>query len=193
MEGGKRIFLLRHGDTGLGGRYIGSSDVPISEKGGRQLAELAPEIAAQDFDLVLVSPLRRCLQSLDILGLAGEVCPLLREIDFGRWEGRNFAEISTEDPELAAQWAAGRNFSFPEGESIASFQERIRLVAARLYREDASRILILAHGGVVRFLLCQLLGISLDNYLLFDVAPGRLTELCLHSQGAVLRRFNCGG
>lgn len=189
----KQIFLLRHGDTGFGGRYIGSSDVPITAEGAQHLAALAPKISEMQFDLVLVSPLLRCQQSLEILGLTGEVSPLLREIDFGRWEKKSFAEVAVEDPELAVKWAEDADFAFPEGESMVSFRVRICQIAERLQRDEGYRVLVVTHGGVIRFLICHLLGIPVENYLLFDVAPGCLTELRLHSEGAVLRRFNCRG
>ncbi len=188
---GKQVFLIRHGDTGLARRYIGASDVPVSEKGRQQLRLLAPKITGISFDLVLVSPLLRCLQSLEILGLSGEIEPLLKEVDFGRWEGKNFAEVSQQEPELVRNWMENKAFSFPGGESLVSFQDRINQIATRLYNEKGQRFLILAHGGVLRLLLCNLLNLSAENYLLFDVAPGKISEILLYPEGGILRRFNC--
>ncbi len=193
MQKEKQIFLMRHGDTGQIGRYIGSMDIGITDKGSRQLAEIAPFIGIMDFDLVLVSPLRRCLQSLEILGLEGEKEPLLREVDFGYWEGKTFAEIAKEYPASIEQWANDKDFAFPGGESLPAFRNRIKKVAARLYNENAAAIFLMAHGGVLRALICELLRLPVENYLLFDVAPGYLTEIALHPEGGVLKSFNLPG
>ncbi len=189
----KRIFLMRHGDTGQIGRYIGSTDIGLSDKGSRQLAEIAPFISKKSFDLVLVSPLRRCLQSLEILGLEGEKEPLLQEVDFGHWEGKSFAEIAKEYPGHIKQWANDKDFTFPGGESLPAFRSRIKKVAARLYDENAATIFLMAHGGVLRALICELLRLPVENYLLFDVAPGLLTEIALYAEGGVLKSFNSVG
>ncbi len=193
MQKEKQIFLMRHGDTGQIGRYIGSMDIGITDKGSRQLAEIAPFIGIMDFDLVLVSPLRRCLQSLEILGLEGENESLLREVDFGYWEGKTFAEIAKEYPESIEQWVNDRDFSFPGGESLPAFRNRIKKMAARLYNENAAAIFLMAHGGVLRALICELLRLPAENYLLFDVAPGYLSEIALHPEGGVLKSFNLPG
>ncbi len=189
----KRIFLMRHGDTGQIGRYIGSTDIGLSDKGSRQLAEIASFTSKMNFDLVLVSPLRRCLQSLEILGLEGEKEPLLQEVDFGHWEGKTFAEIAKEYPGHIEQWANDKDFTFPGGESLPAFRSRIKKVAARLYNENAAAIFLMAHGGVLRVLICELLRLPVENYLLFDIAPGHLSEIALHSAGGVLKSFNLSG
>ncbi len=189
----KRIFFMRHGDTGQRGRYIGSTDIALSERGIAQLQQIAPTIHTMSIDLVLVSPLYRCLQSLEILGLTGEKEPLLQEVDFGLWEGKTFAEIAAQYPEYIEKWATDKNFSFPQGESLAAFRSRIRQLASRLYNEGVSSIFLMAHGGVLRALICELLHLPMENYLLFDVAPGHLSEIVLHSDGGVLKSFNSLG
>ena len=193
MDSGITIYLMRHGDTGLSGRYIGLSDVAVSEKGLQELKAGSAHAKMLQPDKILVSPLLRCRQSLETLGLNGteHVIDDLAEIDFGRWEGKSFAEVAESDPQLVEKWSAGaRGFVFPDGESIAHFQKRMESVAELLKTQSCKKILLLTHGGVIRYLICLLLGLPIDNYLLFDVKPALLTEIQLFSEGGVLRRFN---
>ncbi len=191
-----RLILLRHGRTGLSGRYVGSSDVPLSPEGRAQIQGLRPRLAALQIDGLLASPMLRCTQSVDLLefGLPVQLDPDLREIDFGRWEGKTFEEIKAQDPELVQEWAQGNDdFCFPDGESTAAFTDRMESVKDRLLASDAKNMLLVAHGGVIRSLICGLLGLSPRNYLLFQVVKGHYSTMDLYDGGGVLTGFNLGG
>jgi len=191
-----RLILLRHGRTGLSGRYVGSSNVPLSEAGRAQIQGLRPMLAAMQIDALLASPMLRCTQTVDLLGLGLPVQfdPDLREIDFGRWEGKTFVEIEAQDPELVQEWAQGNDdFCFPAGEATAGFASRMESVKNRLLAVDAKTMLLVAHGGVIRSLICGLLGLSPQNYLLFQVAKGHYSTMDLHCEGGVLTGLNLGG
>ncbi len=196
-RGGITIYLMRHGDTGYSGRYLGATDVGITEKGREQIEKIRPSLFAASVETIWVSPMRRCRQSLDIL--LEESCyfgretvlPELREIDFGRWEKKSFAELLAEEPELVRKWVEEADFTFPEGESVASFRGRMEKVKQHIDMLQTNSLLIVAHGGVIRSLLCLLLGLQQDRYLLFDIAPARITEILYFKEGGgVLRRCN---
>ena len=190
-----RLILLRHGRTGLPGRYVGSSDVPLSEEGRNQIIDLRPGLGAMQIDGLLASPMLRCTETASLLrlGLPVQLDPDLREIDFGRWEGKTFAEIEAQDPELVRHWAAGvDDFRFPEGETTAGFAGRVEAVKNRLLAADAQTLLLVSHGGVIRALICALLGLSQDKYLLFQVAKGHYSTMELENGGGVLTGFNLG-
>ena len=191
-----RLILLRHGRTGLSGHYVGSSDVPLSEEGRAQIQGLRPMLAAMRIDGLMASPMLRCTQTASLLGLGlpVQLDPDLREIDFGRWEGKTFGEIEAQDPELVQEWAQGNdNFCFPEGEATAGFTSRMESVKKRLLAAEARTMLVVAHGGVIRSLICGLLGLSPQDYLLFQVAKGHYSTMDLHSEGGVLTGLNLGG
>ena len=120
-------------------------------------------------------------------GLDFEEAPDLREIDFGRWEQMTFEEISASEPELVDRWAAwDEDFAFLEGESLRDFSERVRRAAERMVGDAASRILAVTHGGVIRAMICHLLGLSMSQYLLFDVRPASLTTIQVFDGRGVL-------
>jgi len=191
----KTITLLRHGRTGFSGRYVGSQDVALSAEGITQIENLKTFFKNYPVETIISSPMLRCRQSCDILFAEHRVSyeEDLREIDFGRWEKLNFQEISKKDPQLVDSWSKwSLDFCFPEGECLSNFVERVHRCGVRIKESPETDIMIVAHGGVIRNLLCYFLNLDPSHYLLFDVQKGKLTTLDLFNEGAVLTGFNLG-
>ena len=191
----KKLTLLRHGKTGLGDRYIGSKDIPLSPAGVAGIANLKPVFADQEIDGIVASPMLRCRQSGELLFPDRSLTcdENLREIDFGRWEGLNFSEIVKKDPDLVDTWATGAtDFCFPQGERVSDFMSRVHVAGEWLAKSTAKNILVIAHGGVIRVLICYFLQLESSNYLLFQVKKGRYATLDLFKEGAVLTGLNLG-
>jgi alpha-ribazole phosphatase len=192
----KDIYLLRHGDTGLKNQYVGSSDVSLSPQGRREVEKSCTSLSNITFDTVLCSPMKRCVETVNYLSCS---CPVLyqdflKEIDFGRWEKKTFKEIIESDKGEIDNWVNNPDtFTFPDGESLAHFQTRVILAANCIHQLDTKVILIVCHGGVIRHLLCNLLNIPQEHYLLFDIQPGCFTTIRLHSEGGVLTGLNHRG
>ncbi len=191
----KKIFLLRHGSTTLIDRYVGVSDVELSENGREEILAQASYVAQHSFPIIFCSPLRRCRQTREALGLHRDVIydERIAEINFGKWEGKTFSEIACSSPDLVEEWrCAGSSFCFPGGEKLADFYERINDFASSVHAAEAGKILIISHGGVIRHLICRFLNLSFDSYLYFKVECGKFTILDLHSDGGILTGLNNG-
>ncbi|PHR26909.1 MAG: hypothetical protein COA36_10650 [Desulfotalea sp.] len=192
----KQIYLLRHGDTGLKQQYVGSSDVSLSPQGVDDIIKSCSYLSTIDFDAVLCSPMKRCVQTVAQLSCS---CPVqfldfLREIDFGRWEKKKFVDIVQTDKTAVDLWVNNPDtFTFPEGESLENFQQRITTAAQYLHRSKAKTILVVCHGGVIRHLLCNLLKIPKEQYLLFEIQSGSFSIIRLHEEGGVLTGLNHRG
>lgn len=194
----KKLLLARHASTGIEfqGRFIGSSDIPVAESGPVEVARLAGVVATFAPAVTFCSPLLRARQTVELLAGNTGIGVIhedqdLREIDFGRWEKMSFAEIAEGDTELVKRWSAwSEDFAFPEGEAIADFLARTGAAAARLAARPEETILVVAHGGVVRALLCHFLKLEPRHYLLFDIKPARLATIDLFPEGGVLTGLN---
>jgi broad specificity phosphatase PhoE len=192
----KTIYLLRHGDIDGRGRYIGSTDLPLSDRGRRQVLALAPSLAHTPINAVLCSPMRRCRETWESLSLPapGKLCADLREADFGRWEGLRFAEIAAADSGLVDRWAtADPSFAFPGGESLIDFRQRVTAAWEMMRGVDGDCLLVISHGGVIRHLLCLALDLPWEKHLLFEIGLASCTTLALYSAGAVLTGLNHRG
>ncbi len=191
----KTIYLLRHGTVGMDGRFIGSSDLPLTEQGIVQVKQSRLFLSSIPFDKVCVSPLLRCLQSLKHLDIPieSEILSELREINFGDWEQRDYADLFNNFPEQVENWQNDPDsFRFPRGDSIADFHHRISALSESLGKDDFGNMLVVAHGGVIRHLICSFLRLPFENYLLFDVEPGTIAKVKLYSQGGILCGLNMG-
>ena len=194
----KKLLLARHCETGPDyyGRFVGSSDIGLGPAAPEQAERLAAIIAAYRPAITFCSPLQRARLTAEIVSSTtplGEILtdPDLREVDFGRWEGLTFGEIAEGDSELVKRWSVwSPDFAFPDGEVTGDFLKRVQAAGDRLAARDEETVLVIAHGGVVRALICHLLGLPARNYLLFDIKPARLTVIDYFSEGGVLSGLN---
>ena len=99
------IIIIRHGETEWNqtGRFQGHSDVPLSETGRAQAEALGRNLALDHVDVIYASDLTRALETAAPLaarfGLTVTPDPLLRELNFGAWEGQSFNDVNAENPE----------------------------------------------------------------------------------------------
>ena len=154
------IHLIRHGaiDETLSGKYIGTTDVPLSDKGKMDLKKLDYEYRYPGTQVVFTSPLKRCTETCKIL--YPELNPLsitaLSECNFGEWEGKTAEELKS-DPDFE-KWLAGDNsVKPPRGESNADFTRRIcrmfESIVEGLMKTGTTESVIVTHGGVIMTLL----------------------------------------
>ncbi len=194
----KKLLLVRHCETGPDyyGRFVGSADIGLGPAAPEQAERLAAIIAGHQPDITFCSPLRRAQLTAELVASAtplGKILtePDLREVDFGRWEGLTFAEIAKGDAELVKRWAVwSPEFAFPGGEVTGDFLKRVQGAGDKLAARGEETVLVIAHGGVVRALICHLLGLPARNYLLFDIKPARLTVIDYFPEGGILSGLN---
>jgi alpha-ribazole phosphatase/probable phosphoglycerate mutase len=166
-----RIFLIRHGETegAESRRYKGHMDVPLSENGIEQIKRVADYIADNLLTVVYCSDLSRALKSAEIIaephGIKPVIVEALKERSFGVWEGMSFDEIKGKWPDAFNAWAENPlKFSPMGGESTIDVRNRvIKAFEEIMKNHNGQNIAIVSHGGVIRVLLCEILGMPLEN------------------------------
>jgi len=160
------VWLVRHGEAEApAGLAIGHGDPPLSLRGQRQIARLAKRLAAQPVQGVFSSDLHRARFTAERIavghGLAVDVCPELREIDFGTWEGRALGDLWTEKPDEAKAWERDlRCVPSGFGERFEALESRVAQFRSRL---DGYRVaVVVAHRGPLAVLLHQLTGTTIE-------------------------------
>ena len=150
------ILLARHGETDWNreGRFQGHADPPLNETGRAQAAELAAELEGVELAAVYSSPLRRALETAEVVaaehGLEPVAVDALREVDVGSWEGLTRQQVEARFPEQLARWL-DYDLGWEDGESYEEMGQRV--VAALLELAAAhqgERILAVTHGGPIR-------------------------------------------
>ena len=154
------VHLIRNGltDENLEGRYIGHTDVELSEEGKAQLGQMKDELIFPPVDAVFTSPLKRCTETAKIL--YPDNMPIVIdgfiEYNFGEFENKTADELK-ESP-VFPRWLAGeRGVEPPFGESNEDFEKRIRetfeKVAEGLMKTGTTSAAIVTHGGVIMAIL----------------------------------------
>lgn len=167
------IYLVRHGSV-VGAetrRFIGHLDVPLSPRGEREAAALARRLSTVKLAAAYSSDLSRARRTAEILTgphrLEAVAVSALREFAMGRWEGLTAAEIRALDPAAFDAWMAdvGR-FQFPGGESLGDVAARVwPALEAIEARHAGGAVLVVAHGGPNRIVLCRALGVPVERIL----------------------------
>ena len=152
------IHLIRHGITaGNENRwYYGRMDIPLTARGIAQLEKLRADGIypnVQNADCYTSGMLRTEQTFQTIYGdLPHKTLPLLREMNFGAWEGMSFEEIEQDTAHKAAfdDWmrVTDGSFAFPEGgDSVNSFYARVRGGLAELEGLHRLKELSCRHNG----------------------------------------------
>lgn len=138
------------------------------------------------------SPRERAVQTAEAiaapLGLAVEIVEALDEVDFGAWQGRSFADLA--DDTDWDRWNSERATApTPGGETMAAAVTRARAHLAAL-PDAATATVCVTHCDIIRGVVADCLGLSLDHMLRFDVDPGSVTTLALGGGAGHLVRLN---
>ncbi len=138
-----RILLCRHAEPEEWAqeRFCGALDVALSDAGRTEAEQLAAGFSAETIAAVVSSPARRSVETARPIaaahGLEVQTNASLAEIDFGELDGRRFAEVEAQLPQLYADWLqAPTRVRFPGGENFdgapgAGSWPRSRLSAQR--------------------------------------------------------------
>ena len=164
-----QLVLVRHGVTTLNEqrRYIGSTDLELSEKGLAQAEAVSAGLRAEPLDMIFSSTAKRALQTAQTIckprDLEVHAVPGLNEVDFGEWEGLNFEEIEEAWPNFIHRWLAGEKGFPPGGEPIGSFRQRVNeTIESILTQTGADNIAVVAHAGTIKLIICYFLDLDLS-------------------------------
>ncbi len=195
-QGALNVHLLRHGEVeGFGERVVrGHMDAALSPEGLAQHERLVRWFANCEAapDRIVCSDLSRCVQLAQSLseakGVPYEATPQLREQSMGEWEGRTWRSLTEEfGHAINDYWDDYLHARPPGGESLQDTAQRI----GSWWREntttyDDSKLVVVTHSGVIRIVLCESLGLPLDQALRFAPPAASHTRLQLAVAGAVL-------
>ena len=125
------------------------------------------------------SPLSRTVRTAEIVsGLAREEITLveeLKEINLGEWDGKTVKAVKESFP---GQWEKRGHdltgYRPPLGESFSDLSQRILPVFQEISSDHSGNILIVAHAGVNRMILCRLLNKKLEDLFTIPQAYGCL-------------------
>lgn len=172
----KKIYLIRHGQTGhnhrgiVQGRYVNSK---LSKKGHKQADAFFQSYKDVPFQKVYTSTLQRTHQTvtqfLD-LGLPHEELAGLDEICWGNSEGL-FADgqNNTQYWEIIETWKSGNlEPRLDGGENPIDVQRRQKQALDHISSQPEDLVLVCMHGRALKIMLAWITGLGLNEMDTFD-------------------------
>lgn len=161
-----KLIIVRHcqAQGNLERFFQGRIDTDVTETGRAQVGAVAKTLAAEPFDVMYTTTLRRARYTADGINLYHDVPVMiddrLIEIDAGLWEGRYLTDIEKEFPEEFCNWRnCPERFAAPGGESMRQVYDRVSEALSDIAREnDGKTVCIVSHGCAIKNMMCRLHG-----------------------------------
>lgn len=161
----RAITFIRHGKTAgnLTNCYIGVTDEPLIIEGEDEIRKrIYPEA-----DIVFSSPLLRCIETAGLIypNQKPVVIDELKETNFGRFEGKNYKDLSN-DIDYQRWIDSGGDLPFPDGESKAEATKRTIEGFEKVLELSKSyyNVSVIAHGGTIMGILSHIFGGDYYSY-----------------------------
>lgn len=193
------IYLIRHTKPSIeSGTCYGQLDCDVADNYATQRQKISDYFNDKKISAIYSSPLRRCALLAEDLAqqyLSKSVIYQdgLKEINFGEWEGIKWDDIARDKID---QWNNDRlNFQFPRGETPLQFHSRIvktwsKYIALAKCIESPQAILVVAHAGVIRSILCHCLHIPLQHSTQLNIDYASISLLKVHPHGVDCHLLN---
>lgn len=143
-----RIILIHPGATSYTreGRIQGNLDLPLSEEGQTEVAQLAELLRNQGIEVLYAPESEPAWQTAQKLGDELEVkvkkLDRLENLNFGLWQGIQIEEIRYKQPKVYRQWQEQPEIVCPpEGEMLAEADGRAQTAAARLLKKHPEGVI----------------------------------------------------
>jgi len=140
-------------------------------------------------DHLLSAPEMRARQTAEAIGFTVSVDGSLGDIGYGRWAGRQIADIEREDPEGLMAWIAKPDAAPHGGESITQAIARIGgWLQGRMTLGGMTAAV--THPSIVRAAIVAVLGAPAASFWTIDARPLGVAEFTSDGRRWALRSFN---
>lgn len=181
------LYLVRHGATAWTntGQHTGRTDLPLLPEGEQQARNLGRFLRGMQFAAVYSSDLKRALRTSQLTGFDHpEITPLLREFDYGDYEGMTSSEIWQHRP----GWQIFVD-GCPGGEAPAEVYARAQSFLARLAGLEGAAIAF-SHGHFLRALAVAWVGLDIAAAALLALDTAAVCVLRDGDRGRLIQRWN---
>ena len=134
------------------------------------MVALARRLSDDDIAAVYASPMRRTVETANILarafGLAPQLRDGLREIHHGRWEGRTRAEVEAKFKDEYAAWEMDPLTFAPEGgeSGLMVLARSLPVICEIVLGHPDQNVVVVSHKATIRLILSSFLGFDARGY-----------------------------
>jgi probable phosphoglycerate mutase len=189
------LYLVRHAlATAPGDRRLPGADHGLRSEGWNQARALGERLRRAAPAAVYTSDALRSRQTAGVIaeacGVEVVVAPRLRELDFGEWGGRSYAEIVATEPGAAAYFDDPTTAVPPGGERVETAAQRVLAVLGTIGGERGG--VVVGHAGSLRLALALALAVPLADYWRLRLDCAHLSVLDWSAKGVIVERLNDG-
>lgn len=154
-----KLIVVRHGlcqdnvDKVIGGQH----DDNLTDEGKIQAQELANKLVSYGIEHIYSSPLKRTTETAlpiaEKLDTTINIDRRLIEVSFGSFEGKPNEEFESVVGSEPSELLSSYQYDLREhgGESSTQVEKRVRAFIKDLKKQPFNVVLIVTHGGIVRF------------------------------------------
>ncbi|MBN3910409.1 MAG: histidine phosphatase family protein [Nostoc sp. NMS1] len=166
------LYFLRHGQTecSRNNSFCGSIDSELTPEGLEMAKAFADAYSYMDWAAIFCSPMQRTVLTAKPLcaaiGMEPQLRDGLKEINYGKWEGKTPEIISREYHDDYIRWSADPAWNAPSGGEMAvTIATRALQVIEEIKQNYSSgNVLVVSHKATIRIILCSLLGIDVGRF-----------------------------
>jgi broad specificity phosphatase PhoE/ribonuclease HI len=196
------VVLVRHGVTPhtVEKRFSGglaSANPGLSDEGRDQIRAVGDWLApiAEKIDVVVSSPVRRTLESAEILGAVlgreVEVEPGFAEMEFGAWDGMTFTEVGEKHPDELTAWLGSLDIAPGGGESFRVVEKRVLDALSRVLEQHAGKtIVVVSHVTPIKTIVAHALDAPLQSVFRMELSPASITVVSWYDERPSVRMYN---
>lgn len=191
------FFLVRHAAHDNVGNFLAgrTAGISLGEAGRAQVHHLGQRLRREDIDEIHTSPRERTRETAEGIASACDLAlpqtdAALDEVNYGDWSGKTF-EILNDDPRWR-RWNTTRSLTrTPGGETMLDVQTRIfGLMETLASGGNDRRIALVSHADVIKAAVSHILGLPIDAWPRFDIAPASVTSVVIGDWGAKVMTLN---
>ena len=172
-ENAVKISFFRHFKTSYNdGSYFGQGRNPSVEH------QTISQDKLEEPNIIYTSPLRRCIQSANIIYKNPNLIhdDRLLEFNYGDAEGLKYQEFRNQYPEIISEWEDGKDPHFPKGENTSQVLSRLISfldeLSKTLSKNHFDKVSIFTHNGILRCLIGKFFQFEKKDYFKISIPHG---------------------
>ena len=191
------IILARHGETEWNAEEIfrGRVDVELNETGIREAELLAEHLSYMTIAAVYSSPLKRALQTAEMIArhhdVKVEVSPQLIDLDYGEWQGLSHETVRDRYGQFYHEWLNSPQLvKMPAGESLGDVRKRAISLVEDITAKVEGAIVLVSHRVVHKVLICALLALDISHFWNIRIDTAGISVFAYEDDRFVLTKHN---
>lgn len=193
-----KLFLIRHGQSEWNKLNMiqGQKNTILTDLGKEQALSLGNRLINEDIDIIYTSDLSRAYTTAkiisDIIHKPLVASELLREINFGPWEGLSIGEIQKKYYFEYSIWLKEpQSLNMKGAETLQILQKRVMKYINYIIDENKGKnIAVVSHGATLKALILGLLDIDISHYKNISLKNVSLSIIEFRDYNRVLTSLN---